>query len=703
MSNNPELEPLRREAYTEAARFALPPDWQEGRDLVSSVTIDGPRTRDRDDGIWLKPTPEGEEVRVSITDVGSIALPPAVMQYAEKQGETRYLRTTNIPMIPPDISEGVLSLLDGQDTPVVSVNISLDPELDVADVGFSHDYVNPYRMTYGQVNRLTHGDGPSDEVVAFRRYELFALKLLRKRQAGGAFAFYDPNAGVMTGEDGELKSITKGVNHSGQLIVQEFMILANTVMAEYLFRNNIPALFRNHQMRSGMDMQEAMEALRSGNQQAVAALKQGFGRARFSPEPTGHDALNLPVYAPWTSPLRRFADVPGHMNLAAHLRGDEYPFPAARLEMLADRLNAVQDETRARKAVTFKEIAEAVANQDLGRSAEELLGLDPDAFSKVISRASRTGLIPGELRRAIGSRELQAREVVQLLFHEPGDPESWEEAEQLALLALYQGPHKALSVINGADQLGLIDKPTIRTSGNSGDVTDPNRFTCTITTRYRGEEKQITSGGSSKKVAQQNAAVSLLVELSDAGIPAPMTTRPTRAAEALSPALTEQASQNPKGALLERFQKLGGDSPDYQTEETWTDGTNHRFQTTITVVVDGQERQIVGEEGTTKKEAEAKSSKAALVELADDLQATAVEAPKEPVSDNPISALQERSQMGRLAMPKYTFKNHGALFECTVTVVGDDGEVHTLTSPAKPTKKEAKTAAAEIAWGTLHL
>src|SRR5687768_9206169 len=104
---------LKDAAYLEAEHFALPPGWEAGRELVDGITIDSVYTRDRDDAIRLTNFPDGRKiVSVSIADVGSFMGDSTAMEaYAREMGETRYLRTGNITMIPPVVSEGVLSIL----------------------------------------------------------------------------------------------------------------------------------------------------------------------------------------------------------------------------------------------------------------------------------------------------------------------------------------------------------------------------------------------------------------------------------------------------------------------------------------------------------------------------------------------------------------------------------------------------------------
>jgi len=89
-----------------------------------------------------------------------------------------------------------------------------------------------------------------------------------------------------------LEAYSAGVSES---FVAEFMILANTLVAEYFHRNNLPVVLRSQ----------------------VAKNKQ----AEYVNTPRIHADLALDMYAHFTSPIRRLADLKVHQILTLHLHG----------------------------------------------------------------------------------------------------------------------------------------------------------------------------------------------------------------------------------------------------------------------------------------------------------------------------------------------------------------------------------------------
>jgi exoribonuclease R len=100
----------------EAARIAAagPPDAEDAT-AIPLVTIDPPGARDLDQAMYLERVGDGYRVHYAIADLGS-AIPAggAVDAEARRRGQTIYLPDGRVPLHPPVLSEGTLSLLPGQ-------------------------------------------------------------------------------------------------------------------------------------------------------------------------------------------------------------------------------------------------------------------------------------------------------------------------------------------------------------------------------------------------------------------------------------------------------------------------------------------------------------------------------------------------------------------------------------------------------------
>ena len=146
-------------------------------------------------------------------------------------------------------------------------------------------------------------------------------------------------------------------------IVEEFMILANEVVARHMEENDIPSLYRVHEEPDPMKIQEFVEivsgfGLQFEPRRAVPAefqkfissiegrpeermlsylMLRSFKQARYSEENIGHFGLASDAYTHFTSPIRRYPDLVVHRILKASMaRRTEPAVPHAQLEAIAN-------------------------------------------------------------------------------------------------------------------------------------------------------------------------------------------------------------------------------------------------------------------------------------------------------------------------------------------------------------------------------
>lgn len=104
---------------------------------IPFVTIDPPGARDLDQAMFLERVGEGFRVHYAIADLG-VAIPPggAVDEEARRRGQTIYLPDGRVPLHPPVISEGTLSLLADQvrGAALWTIDVAADGTLGAASV-----------------------------------------------------------------------------------------------------------------------------------------------------------------------------------------------------------------------------------------------------------------------------------------------------------------------------------------------------------------------------------------------------------------------------------------------------------------------------------------------------------------------------------------------------------------------------------------
>lgn len=128
----------------EAQRAAAGPDEPDGLGAAGApadatdlalVTIDHPGARDLDQAIQITRSRGGFRVYCAIADP-AVAVPPggALDAEARRRGQTLYLPDGRIPMYPPVLTEGVLSLLPGELRRAVLWTIDLGPDGQPTDI-----------------------------------------------------------------------------------------------------------------------------------------------------------------------------------------------------------------------------------------------------------------------------------------------------------------------------------------------------------------------------------------------------------------------------------------------------------------------------------------------------------------------------------------------------------------------------------------
>src|SRR5215207_401856 len=91
------------------------------------VTIDPPGTRDLDQALHFERRGDGHRVRYAIADVASFVTPGGALdRTTHERGVTVYAPDANVPLHPPELSEGAASLLPAQWSPAVVWTLDLD-------------------------------------------------------------------------------------------------------------------------------------------------------------------------------------------------------------------------------------------------------------------------------------------------------------------------------------------------------------------------------------------------------------------------------------------------------------------------------------------------------------------------------------------------------------------------------------------------
>ena len=391
--------------------------WQ--RPQVQGITIDGPDSRDLDDAVWIEMTKTGAILSVHIADVAELVEIGSILdKVAIARTQTQYFKVGNVPMLPRPLSENKLSLLAHRDRPTLTVRVTLDKNAEIEQTEVFESWLrSSKRFDYTEAEAAQKDLQHPFQVVLQSAY-LWAEQLYRNRLNAGAIGSTLTAQGQWLSEEG---SLIQGKVHSSHLLIQEFMILANRAVAQWLAEQDIPMLFRNHTARAIAPDRETMyrTMLTLGSPKAIRQrLASWLNRAEYGPALVGHFALNLPAYCHFTSPIRRLADLINHRIVKARLRDQDSPYSKTDLEQLGKHIGQVTRDLEQATDDYFKEQHQEVYQAQV-QNTEELSNTSEKEFSKLlkyaIEKQELDSLIP-ELKKRLAARRLQLLDLYRLMF-----------------------------------------------------------------------------------------------------------------------------------------------------------------------------------------------------------------------------------------------------------------------------------------------
>jgi exoribonuclease-2 len=296
-------------------------------------TIDDEDTRDFDDAVTVRLDGDDLELGVHIADpTGHVPIGSPLDLEAYARGTTIYLPEGAIPMFPTGLSERGFSLRAGTERPVLSLFFRIAPDGTVTPGRIVRERLRPARnLTYEDVDRVL-AEPPAPETAVLRRLEAATTKLREERGQRGALTLHQPELKIRA-RGGEVSFRRIDPATPSRLMVSELMILANRRGAEFLRDAGVPAFYRmQNPPRSPLQPYE-------GPYDPVRFRREvtKMERARLTLEPRPHAGLGLPCYTQLTSPIRRFADLAIHRQMAGALSGEApaYPEPKKLLEIVA--------------------------------------------------------------------------------------------------------------------------------------------------------------------------------------------------------------------------------------------------------------------------------------------------------------------------------------------------------------------------------
>jgi len=331
------------------------------RDIRDSVTftIDPDDAKDFDDAISISRLDNGGyELGVHIADVSHyVREGSAIDLEAQFRGMSCYLVDRVIPMLPEGLSNDLCSLNPEADRLTKSVFVTLDKNGNMIKSEISNTVINSsMRLTYNQVQAYLDGnetDG-AEQITpevgnALKNLSELSDLFIEIRNKRGSLDMELPEAKVILDNRGRPVNIIKQERTKANRIIEEAMLVANTVTAEMLAMAQVPFLYRIHDKPDREKLAafgEFVKALgykfnvdKAKNQEYIQSflmsiqgtpyartlnemLLRSMKKAAYSPENIGHFGLALKKYTHFTSPIRRYPDIIVHRQLETYVLGN---------------------------------------------------------------------------------------------------------------------------------------------------------------------------------------------------------------------------------------------------------------------------------------------------------------------------------------------------------------------------------------------
>ena len=339
-------------------------------------TIDPDDAKDFDDALSYEVLEHGDvRVGIHIADVSTYVKPgTALDREAQKRGNSTYLVGIVIPMLPEKLSNGLCSLVEGQDRLCKAVFLTFAKNGRLKDTSFANTVIRSRkRLTYKQAYALMfendldriralplppkHQTGSTGRALRdlsdaelvdlqswVRALCKIASRLRRDRMAHGSLDLDMPETKIFVDEQGYADRLEKIEHDESHQLIEEFMLAANEAVARLTRTHKLPSLYRVHdepdsekldefrqllgtfQIHTGdlsrrEEIMKLLETLRDHPQGYTlrTQLLRSLKKAAYRSTHDGHYGLNKKDYTHFTSPIRRYADLVVHRVLEFYL------------------------------------------------------------------------------------------------------------------------------------------------------------------------------------------------------------------------------------------------------------------------------------------------------------------------------------------------------------------------------------------------
>ncbi|RKD29124.1 ribonuclease R [Thermohalobacter berrensis] len=388
---------------------------------MNIFTIDGADAKDLDDAVSIEELDNGNyRLGVHIADVSYYVKEKSPLdKEALKRGTSVYLVDRVIPMLPKKLSNGACSLNPNVPRLTLSVFMEIDKNGKVVDHEIVESVIeSKERLVYTDVSDLLENEDPelrkrySHILDDLKKMEHLCNILRRRREERGSIDFNFSESKIILNEDGKPVEVKKAERRIANRIIEEFMLVCNETVAEYMYWSQVPFVYRIHEdpdeekiiefnkfihnfgyslkgiqeihpkeLKLLLDKVEGKKEENIINTLMLRSLK----KAIYSTENSGHFGLAARYYCHFTSPIRRYPDLQIHRIIKEFLKNSLNEQRIAKLERILPKV-AYKSSERERVAEEAEREVE-----DL-KKAEFMLERIGEVYEGIISGVTPFGI-----------------------------------------------------------------------------------------------------------------------------------------------------------------------------------------------------------------------------------------------------------------------------------------------------------------------
>ena len=389
-----------------------PPGARDLRDLPWT-SIDNDDSRDLDQLEASERVGDGGiRVRVAVADVDALVPKGSALdRFAGANTTSVYTGVVTFPMLPEQLSTDRTSLNEDADRVAMVVEFTVAADGSVRDPSVAWSRVcNHAQLAYNGVGMWLEEEGPAPGRLATK--PALAEQVRMQDEAAGRLRLVRYKAGALELEtiearpvmkDGEVVDLDLTKKTRARELIEDFMIAANTTIAGFLERAQVPSLRRvvrtprrwdrivelaaglgaklpatpdARALAEFLTARRAADPIRFPDLSLAVVKLLGPGEYvvdRPGEAPPGHFGLAVEDYTHSTAPNRRYADLVTQRIVKAVLAGAPAPYSVGELELIAAHCTAKENDSQKVERLLRKMAAAAMLAAHVGERYDAIV------------------------------------------------------------------------------------------------------------------------------------------------------------------------------------------------------------------------------------------------------------------------------------------------------------------------------------------